>query len=180
MAVSKVKSKSVKSSSKIKSNKSPIIKNSLITKGVVGTTLGATALAGISLLGLKMSKDKKNLQKELDNTKANLSLSDKKNMDSLKKCLFDIDNNEKIYKNTIETLAKKSENDKKTIIELQKQITQYKTKEEETQKILSECKIKEEFYLKLSSPYEHLTDYEIRNAANIINQKIIQLFECPE
>ena len=94
-------------------------------------------------------------------------------MDSLKKCLLDIDNNEKIYKNTIE-------NYKKIIFDLQKQIYDYKIKEEETQKIISECKIKEEFYLKLSSPYEHLTNYEIRDAANIINQKIIQLFECPE
>lgn len=163
----KVKSKSVKTSNKINSKK-----KSLITKETLGAT-ALTALAGISLLGLKMTKDKKKLQKELDKTKENLSLSDKKNMDSLKKCLFDIDTNEKIYRNTIE-------NNNKIIIDLQKQITEYKIKEEETQKILSEYQKKEEFYLKLTTPHKRMLPREIREAANIINKKLIKLFECPE
>jgi uncharacterized protein HemX len=167
---------------KVKSKKNSVIKKSLITKGTIGTTLGATALAGltgIGLLGFKMNKDKKNLQKELDKIKSNTSISDKKNIDSLKKCLLDIDNNEKNYKDIIEQLQKQIADYKIKEEETQKQITEYKIKEEETKKIISECKKKEEIYLELTNPHQRMSNREIQEAANIINEKLIRLFNCP-
>ena len=117
-----IKSKtSNKNPNKLKSSIKPkknFIKNGLIATGVLG------ALTGISLLGVKNMKEKKNLQEEL--IKTSTSNSDKKIIESLNKCLSDIDNKEKLTKDIIEKLAKKSENDNKIIIDLQKQISEYK------------------------------------------------------
>lgn len=108
----KVKSK-VKSTSKVKPKK--LIKNGLIATGVLG------ALTGIGLIGNRLNNQKNNLQKELDKTKGSvnvLSNSDKKNIELLNKCLKDIDIKEKMYKEIIEKLTKKIENDNKIIIDL--------------------------------------------------------------
>ena len=108
--MAKVKSK-VKTSSKVKNKvnvkpKKNLVKNGLIATGVIG------ALTGIGFLGNKFNNQKNNLQKELDKTKENvngLSLSDKKNIDLLNKCLSDIDKKEKTYNDFIEKLTKKLE-----------------------------------------------------------------------
>jgi len=108
----KVKSK-VKSTSKVKPKK--LIKNGLIATGVLG------ALTGIGLIGNRLNNQKNNLQKELDKTKGSinvLSNSDKKNIELLNKCLKNIDIKEKMYKEIIEKLTKKTENDHKIIIDL--------------------------------------------------------------
>src|SRR6476620_12273602 len=110
--MAKIKSK-VKSTSKVKPKN--LVKNGLIATGVLG------ALTGIGFLGNKLNTQKNNLQKELDKTKDSVNVltnSDKKNIELLNKCLKDIDIKEKMYKEIIEKLTKKIENDNKIIIDL--------------------------------------------------------------